>query len=224
MKKRVHFLFTGIMVLLMLLCLSMTAALLIGIQKEHRIIQKIEDLGGIEYNEAFLEAAKKIPGIRSISPVLEIPVQLKLGEYTMDASLLGVSLKECEMKMKQSQEVILGQKPVLLLGEKALAALTDSNGHTISESQLKQLLASFDQQKLQYSLTEASGEKEMDEKKSLSLSWKDCQIAGIMSAPDDKIYLPYEQAEELALSSVSGTKVKKVLMTMQGSGDGYQLR
>lgn len=216
MKKRVHVLFAGTMTLLLLLCLLMAAGLVIATQKEQRIVRKIEDLGGIEYNEAFLEAAKKIPGIRSISPVLEIPVQLRLGEYTMEVSLLGVSLEECEWKVKRSQEVTLGQTPALLLGESALAGLTDANGHTIPESQLKQVLDSFEQQKLQYMPNGSSDGKAEGEKAGASPCWKDCQIAGIMSTPEDVIYLSYEQAKALAVASGSEITVKKVLMTTQG--------
>lgn len=46
--------------------------------------------------------------------------------------------------------------------------------------------------------------------------WKPCLIAGILSFPDDEIYLPYEQAEKYVEIFSVQTSITRILVTVQG--------
>lgn len=181
--------------------------LILGLRAEKKVCQSLVALNKMEYNEDFLEEAQKIRGIRSITPVLEIPVKLRAKNYTMDAVWLGVDLSELNMKITQSNEMPIGSTPILLLGKGSLAAMVDNNGHTISEKKQKEFLEQFKEIEWQYCM----GTEEDD----VLEEWKPCLVAGILSNPSEDIYLSYEQAR-VYTKKYGNQSVPKVLLTVQG--------
>ena len=121
----------------------------------------------------------------------------------MDTVLTGTTLEDLEKTVSRSMEVPLGNQSVLLLGEESLAAMTDKNGHEISEEKQKEFLEQFGALHWQYCF---AGEEET------SAIWKPCLIAGILSFPSGEIYIPYSQAETLTRTG----KTSKFLLTVRG--------
>lgn len=209
MKKRVHKQFVCFVVLLAAVCILLGWKLWEEQKKESRICQNIVALGDIVYDDAFLEEAGKIPGLRLLSPVLEISVELKVGDYTMRTVLTGICLEEYRMKVIQARETEAGDTPALILGEQSLSALTDSNGHTISAGQMKKLMKDILEQEMVYRM-EPAGED------GAAGTWKSCRAAAITKEPGEGIYISYEQARRLAGQAGADQSIHKVLLTVQG--------
>ena len=168
--------------------------------------QSVVSLEGLEWGEEFVAELKKIPGLHSLAPAVEIPVRLRAEDYTMDAVWTGVELDGLEMQVSRSREVPLGSTPVLLLGEGSLAAMTDRNGHGASEEKQKELLERYGERNWEYCLSGDGGEAE---------SWKPCLVAAVLSSPADGIYMAYSQAEMLA----GKKETDRFLLTIQGKGN-----
>lgn len=184
-------------------------------QSGKRLCQSVVSIEKMEYSGEFLKEAEKISGIRSITPVLEVPVQLRAGDYTMETVWLATDLEALEKKVVEAWEVPLSSEPVLLLGEKSLAAMTDNNGQAISEKKQKEFLSRFRELEWQYRL--AGSEPETED---ASSDWSPCRIAGILADPAEEIYFSYDQA--VALMGISHSQsVKKILLTVQGE-DNYK--
>ena len=163
-------------------------------------------------HEEFLEEAGQIPGIRSVTPVIEIPAKIRAEGYTMEISLQGVDLTELIMTVKESNEVQVGNTPVLSLGENSIAMMEDVNGHKISEKKQKGLLDRYQEIDWQYCLVDIDKIESNDKLE----DWESCLIAGILSSPADGIYLPYEQAENYAEKLSGQTPITRILVTVQG--------
>lgn len=127
-------------------------------------------------------------------------------------SLKGVDLAELIMTVKEASEVPIGNMAVLLLGENSIAMMEDANGHKISEKKQKELLRRYKEIDWQYCL---AGIDEMGNSDGVE-DWKPCLIAGILSFPDDEIYLPYEQAEKYVEIFSVQTSITRILVTVQG--------
>lgn len=207
-NRRTHKWFGCMVLALTAVCVMLGWNLLEERKKESSICQSIVELGDIAYDEDFLETAQNIAGLRSLSPVLEVSVQLRIGDYTMSAVLTGVNLEECRMKVTQSWDTAAGEDPVLVLGEKSLSGLMDSNGHIISAGQLKKIMEDIDGQKIEYRI---ESEQETEEG-----NWRNCKVAGIAKEPEEGIYILYEQARALAGRAGEDTGIHKVLLTVQG--------
>jgi len=171
--------------------------------EEKNQYQSVVSLDGLEWGEEFEKKLKKIPGISSLTPAVEIPVRLKAETYTMEATLTGVELDGLKKQVSRSSEVPFGNVPVLLLGEESLAAMTDKNGHEVSEEKQKELMERYEEINWQYCLA-GDGEDIED--------WKPCLVAGTLSLPAEGIYMAYSQAEML-----TGTKEQeRFLLTVRG--------
>lgn len=163
--------------------------------------QSVVSLEGLEWGEELTAELQKIPGIRSLTPAIRIPVKLRAEDYTMEAALTGVELDELEKQVSRSREVPLGNTPVLLLGEESLGAMADGNGHTASEEKQEELLERYGEINWQYCL---AGEGEEN--------WRPCLVAGTLSSPADGIYMTYSQAGMLAQTK----ETKQFLLTVRG--------
>lgn len=170
--------------------------------------QDILSISGMEYDEAFLSEAARIPGLCSLSPVLEIPVRMQIGEYEMDTVWLALNIEELSMEVESSVETDVGATPVLLLGENALAGLQDGNGHTVSETEQRKLLANFENLAVRYILTEQAADG--------GGIWEECRIAAVLRSPSDSIYLDYGQGRQLLQNAGSKQSVQKILLTVRG--------
>lgn len=208
-KRKIHLQFKYLILFLAGLAAYLTASLMGSAAEGHRLCQEIIELGRLEYTEELLEQARKIPGIRSISPVLEIPVRLRVNGYSVNTVFTGLDLEEALLNLAWAQETAVGDCPVLVLGGKSLDALTDENGYAISEAQQKKLLEGLDRQQFEYCL-------ETDQSPEETADWRECRIAGILNETDDHIFIPYDQAQKLGISGGMPGKAEKILLTVQG--------
>ncbi len=182
--------------------------------------QAVVSLGDMAYNQRLLKQVEKIQGLVSFSPVLEIPVELKLDDYTMSTVLLAVDLKEFKMEGKTYRDMETGNIPMLLAGKNTLKHLKDPYGHTIS----KRKLAAFWEKssgELQYHIaegrlenTESSSLDNAEKWVSTETDWMECQAAACLSNPTEGIYISLEQGKEL----LAGTALdcRKALLTVKG--------
>ena len=204
---------TGILYLLIRLAVSF----LTGMTGEY---QAVVSLGNMTYDQRLLKQVEKIQGLVSFSPVLEIPVELKLDDYTMSTVLLAVDLKEFKMEGKTYRDMEIGNIPMLLAGKNTLKRLKDPYGHTIS----KRRLAAFWEKSnkgLQYHIaedglenTESSSHENTEKSGSIETDWAECQAAACLSNPSEGIYISLEQGRDLLEGT--GLDCRKALLTVRG--------
>ena len=210
---------------------------------EKQICQSIVSLENFSYEEEFLKEAEKIRGIRSITPVIKIPVRLRVEDYTMDTVLYGVDLEALQMAAAKTAETEVGSAPILLLGKESLSGMADHNGHSLSEKKQKEFLTWFQKVEWQYELISGDGVENLsamddgsvctggtytDTKETTENGWLPCIVAAVLSEPSDRIFISFSQAAELTGLSLDGTgkgapaeSVKDILLTVQGE-DNYQ--
>lgn len=204
---------TGILYLLIRIAVSFPT----GMTGEY---QAVVSLGNMTYDQRLLKQVEKIQGLDSFSPVLEIPVELKLDDYTMSTVLLAVDLKELKMEGKTYRDMETGNIPMLLAGKNTLKHLKDPYGHTIS----KRRLAAFWEKSnkgLQYHIaedglenTESSSHENTEKSGSIETDWAECQAAACLSNPSEGIYISLEQGRDLLEGT--GLDCKKALLTVRG--------
>lgn len=204
---------TGILYLLIRLAVSF----LTGMTGEY---QAVVSLGNMTYDQRLLKQVEKIQGLVSFSPVLEIPVELKLDDYTMSTVLLAVDLKEFKMEGKTYRDMEIGNISMLLAGKNTLKHLKDPYGHTIS----KRRLAAFWEKSnkgLQYHIaedglenTESSSHENTEKSGSIETDWAECQAAACLSNPSEGIYISLEQGRDLLEGT--GLDCRKALLTVRG--------
>lgn len=204
---------TGILYLLIRLAVSF----LTGMTGEY---QAVVSLGNMAYNQRLLKQVEKIQGLVSFSPVLEIPVELKLDDYTMSTVLLAVDLKELKMEGKTYRDMETGNIPMLLAGKNTLKHLKDPYGHTISK---RRLVAFWEKSNkgLQYHITEdglenteSSSHENTEKSGSIETDWAECQAAACLSNPSEGIYISLEQGRDLLEGT--GLDCRKALLTVRG--------
>lgn len=180
-----------------------------------KICQSIVSIEQMEYNEKFLEEAKKTKGLLSIDPVIAIPIKLKTEGYTMDTTLLCIDWSKLQKGLIRSSEVPIGNTLVLLLGEDSLARMVDCNGYAITERKKQEYINQFMNMEWQYSLN--IGDMEEDERIAGNgkSEWKNCYIAGILSYPEEYVYMSDGQMEVLK-ELESKQPITKILLTVQG--------
>ena len=107
------------------------------IQKEKQQYTILISLGNLSYDQDFLKKASKINRLQGIWPVVEIPVAIKIEDYTKATVFCGIDLNAFTEISGQDN---LGNTPRLLLGGNSLENMKDSNGHTISKKQQNKYL------------------------------------------------------------------------------------
>lgn len=93
-------------------------------QEERRTYTALVSLGDLTYDNDFLKSASKIIGIQAVYPVVEIPVTLKIEDYTETTAFYGIDLSAF---VQSPDEDSLGTVPLLLLGKNSLSNMKDSN-------------------------------------------------------------------------------------------------
>ena len=101
-------------------------------KEEKRQFTVLLPLGDLAYDEDFLQKAKKIKGIKEIWPVIEVPVVIKIEDYTETTTFLGIDMNAFGKNPTQNE---LGKMPLLLLGNGSLRDMKDYNNHAISKKQ-----------------------------------------------------------------------------------------
>ena len=92
MKRKKIDSFTLFVILLLALILTLLGMLLAGMKEEKRQFTVLLPLGDLAYDEDFLQKAKKIKGIKEIWPVIEVPVVIKIEEYTETTTFSGIDM------------------------------------------------------------------------------------------------------------------------------------
>ena len=92
MKRKKIDSFTLFVILLLSLILTLLGVLLAGMKEEKRQFTVLLPLGNLAYDEDFLQKAKKIKGIKEIWPVIEVPVVIKIEDYTETTTFSGIDM------------------------------------------------------------------------------------------------------------------------------------
>lgn len=219
--------------------------LLAGMQEEKRQYTILLSLGNLTYDEDFLKTASKIKGLQKIYPVVEIPVTIKINDYTKSTVFSAVDLDAFSPGLTQTD---LGNTPFLLLGKNSLKNMKDSNGHTISEKQQKKYLLLGKDLTISYYISNADSDDLASNSllshssnissninsntaaaSSLSTTasilssetYSPCKVAGILENPisgteNEEIYISLSQAVTLCRSVGISPVVTKVLLKIRG--------
>lgn len=167
------------------------------------------------------EKGKKIEGIKEIWPVVEIPVTIKIEDYTETATFLGIDLNAFGENPEQND---LGNTPVLLLGSKALQNMKDSNNHSISKKQQEKFLQMGENLTISYAL--AGNTKELSgaadhlvsltghEENEQQTVYLPCKVTAVTENED--IYIPLSQAQELCSEMGEPLKITKIYLKVNG--------
>ena len=240
MRKRKIDSFTCFIGLLLFLVLFFFLKLVYGMQEEKQQYTALISLGEINYDQNFLKNASKIKGLQELWPVVEIPITIKIDDYTKTTVFNGIDLNAFTQVTNQED---LGNTPLLLLGSKALENMKDSNGHTISRKQQEKYLQMKENLKITYSLDSTNLENTISSnssainnntnfsssatpkesffiKSNLAITtqttYLPCQIAAILSQEDDQIYIPMSQVSSLCEKAGTQLNVTKVLLKITG--------
>ncbi len=219
-KKKLHgadYILIGCILCLCVLLAWFGGLLFTRMQSARKLCQEVVPLGRLVYDEAFLEEAGKLPGLRSITPVCEVTVRLAAGDYTMETMLLGTDLQILSMTVAASEDTAVGSAPVLLLGRNSLSGMADHNSHTISEKKQRELLENFRETEWSYQIAASGGNVQGG-----SDTWLPCTVAAVLKEPSDAVCISYEQAMELSgRTPGTGEPVTSVRLTVQGE-DNFQ--
>ena len=90
-KKKING-FTCFLMILISLTLFFFLRLTYEIQKEKQQYTILISLGNLSYDQDFLKKALKINGLQEIWPVVEIPVTIKIEDYTKATVFCGIDL------------------------------------------------------------------------------------------------------------------------------------
>ena len=232
MKKNRIDSFTCFVGFLLILALFFSIKLFAGIQDGKKQYLALVSLGDLTYDDDFLKKAKKIEGIKEIWPVVEIPVTIKIEDYTETATFLGIDLNAFGENPEQND---LGNTPVLLLGSKALQNMKDSNNHSISKKQQEKFLEMGENLNIFYSLDEKEKDtsKATDDLTTLSSNSADhpvsltgheeneqqivylpCKVTAVTE--NEEIYIPLSQAQELCSEMGEPLKITKIYLKVNG--------
>ena len=216
MKKNRIDSFTCFVGFLLILALFFSIKLFLGIQDGKKQYSALVSLGDLTYDDDFLKKAKKIEGIKEIWPVVEIPVTIKIEDYTETATFLGIDLNAFGENPEQND---LGNTPVLLLGSKAL-----QNNHSISKKQQEKFLQMGENLTISYALSENTKElsgaadypvsltgHEENEQQTVYLP---CKVTAVTENED--IYIPLSQAQELCSEIGEPLKITKIYLKVNG--------
>lgn len=208
MKKRQINSFTCFMLFLIALILFFFLRLTYGMQEEKQQYSALISLEGLSYDQDFLKTASKLKGLQEIWPVAEIPVTIKIDDYTKTTVFNGIDLNA--FTGTSALDTDFGNTPLLLLGNKALENMKDSNGHLISKKQQEMYLKLGDDLKITYSLTEGSKS---------APTYLPCKAASVLPIDEDQIYIPISRARSLCSKASSDFDITKVFVKINGKSN-----
>lgn len=208
MKKRQMNSFTCFMLFLIALILFFFLRLTYGMQEEKQQYSALISLEGLSYDQDFLKTASKLKGLQEIWPVAEIPVTIKIDDYTKTTVFNGIDLNA--FTGTSALDTDFGNTPLLLLGNKALENMKDSNGHLISKKQQEMYLKLGDDLKITYSLTEGSKS---------APTYLPCKAASVLPIDEDQIYIPISRARSLCSKASSDFDITKVFVKINGKSN-----
>ena len=231
MKRKKIDSFTLFVILLLALILTLLGVLLAGMKEEKRQFTVLLPLGDLAYDEDFLQKAKKIKGIKEIWPVIEVPVVIKIEDYTETTTFSGIDMNAFGKNPTQNE---LGKMPLLLLGNGSLRDMKDYNNHAISKKQQEKFLQMGENLTISYAL--AGNTKELSgaadhlvsltghEENEQQTVYLPCKVTAVTENED--IYIPLSQAQELCSEIGEPLKINKNLFESEWkneSGEGKKI-
>ena len=215
MKRKKIDSFTLFVILLLALILTLLGMLLAGMKEEKRQFTVLLPLGDLAYDEDFLQKAKKIKGIKEIWPVIEVPVVIKIEDYTETTTFSGIDMNAFGKNPTQNE---LGKMPLLLLGNGSLRDMKDYNNHAISKKQQEKFLEMGENLNIFYSLDEKEKDtsKATDDLTTLS-SYMPCKATVVTEG--NEIYIPISQAQDLCREIGEPSEISKVYLKINGKNN-----
>ena len=239
MKKKKADSFTCFLAALCALIFFLLIRLFLGMQEERRTYTALVSLGDLTYDTDFLKSASKITGLQAVYPVVELPVTLKIEDYTETTAFYGINLSAF---VQDPDEDSLGTVPLLLLGKNSLANMKDSNGHQISQKQQQKYLQMGEELSITYSLdtdiasdsltaaasytavSSATGSTASNTANAsgnnpssvAASTWLPCRAAAVLENQDTEIYIPLSQAQALCQTSGMNQSITSVLLKING--------
>ena len=215
MKKQKVDGFTCFVFLLLSLASFFLIQLLFGTKEEQKQYTTLISLGNLQYDSDFLKKAAKINGIQELWPIVEVPVTIKIDDYTKTCIFSGIDF---DAFTTDSEQDTYGNTPVLILGGKALENMKDSNGHTISQKQQEKYLKTGVDLPIMYSLGTADDPEAFTETPTTSqkATFLPCKVAAILPEEGEQIYLPLSQAQVLCSKTGMQMNVTKILLKIKG--------
>ena len=221
MKRKKIDSFTLFVILLLALPLTLLVMLLAGMKEEKRQFTVLLPLGDLAYDEDFLQKAKKIKGIKEIWPVIEVPVVIKIEDYTETTTFSGIDMNAFGKNPTQNE---LGKMPLLLLGNGSLRDMKDYNNHAISKKQQEKFLQMGENLTISYALVgntkELSGAADHPvsltghEENEQHFVYLPCKVTAVTENED--IYIPLSQAQELCSEMGEPLKITKIYLKVNG--------
>ena len=204
--------------------LKRVGVLLAGMKEEKRQFTVLLPLGDLAYDEDFLQKAKKIKGIKEIWPVIEVPVVIKIEDYTETTTFSGIDMNAFGKNPTQNE---LGKMPLLLLGNGSLRDMKDYNNHAISKKQQEKFLEMGENLNIFYFLDEKEKDtsKATDDLTTLSgnsarepqTSYMPCKAAVVIEG--NEIYIPISQAQDLCREIGEPSEISKVYLKINGKNN-----
>ena len=212
MKRKKIDSFTLFVILLLALILTLLGMLLAGMKEEKRQFTVLLPLGDLAYDEDFLQKAKKIKGIKEIWPVIEVPVVIKIEDYTETTTFSGIDMNAFGKNPTQNE---LGKMPLLLLGNGSLRDMKDYN---LEMGENLNIFYSLDEKEKDTSkatddLTTLSGNSAREPQ----ISYMPCKAAVVIEG--NEIYIPISQAQDLCREIGEPSEISKVYLKINGKNN-----
>ena len=214
MKRKKIDSFTLFVILLLALILTLLGMLLAGMKEEKRQFTVLLPLGDLAYDE----------GIKEIWPVIEVPVVIKIEDYTETTTFSGIDMNAFGKNPTQNE---LGKMPLLLLGNGSLRDMKDYNNHAISKKQQEKFLEMGENLNIFYSLDEKEKDtsKATDDLTTLSgnsargpqTSYMPCKATVVTEG--NEIYIPISQAQDLCREIGEPSEISKVYLKINGKNN-----
>lgn len=151
------------------------------------IIQSETDL-----TEELVAQIGKMEGVFAFFPCASCKIRLRLDEYSMETSAVGVDLEEFPFQWEALQEEhVLGSTPVLFVGQEVFSAFTDDHGNGAGAGRIAQWKENY--AGLELVAADESGRE------------RSARIGGILKEPAAGIYMSGTQMQELYASSAKTT-------------------
>ena len=105
---------------------------------------------------------EKIKGLTRFEPYTEIPVTIRLGNYILETNLTVADIGDYPLEWKVVDEkIVLGNTPVLFMGEDSFFGFIDQYGYAPEKSQIQKWIEDY--KNLELTITDEE-EKSRDRK------------------------------------------------------------
>ncbi len=145
-----------------------------------------------ELTEDVVKEIGKLEGVYGFVPNSSCNVNIRLQEYVLETTLIGVDVSSYPLKWKAAQEEIcLANTPILFFGQESFVAFADNNGNNPGRSRIVEWIEKY--QDLQLTVTGEDGRE------------RSAKIGGIVEEPSSGIYMGQSQMAGLYGTAVQTT-------------------